>query len=86
MYTIIKMAFASFPPLPSSLHLLPTYNSLYFLSTSSSSVDNMGSAVSSLQSLPPLKSFLLPTPETYALTINAFQYFPIVMSPQPLST
>lgn len=41
----------------------------------------MGTTISSLQSLPPLKSFLLPTPETYALAVNAFQYFPIVLLP-----
>lgn len=39
----------------------------------------MGSVISScLEYFPNWKDFILPTPETYAVLINGFQYFPVV--------
>lgn len=45
----------------------------------------MGSAVSScLQSLPPLGDFLYPTQDAYIVSLNIFQYFPLVSLSQTL--
>ncbi|PYH93724.1 hypothetical protein BO71DRAFT_450516 [Aspergillus ellipticus CBS 707.79] len=38
----------------------------------------MGSLLSSPEHLPPLADFILPTPETYTILVNIFQYFPVV--------
>lgn len=47
----------------------------------------MGSVISScLEYFPNWKDFILPTPETYAVLINGFQYFPIVSFFPPSSS
>ncbi|PWY86168.1 hypothetical protein BO70DRAFT_378811 [Aspergillus heteromorphus CBS 117.55] len=38
----------------------------------------MGTLMSSWETLPPLSDFILPTPETYTILINIFQYFPTI--------